>query len=123
MDTPPPIPASGIGALVDKYMSLLGVVGERPILKVRSALGVSWLGRTKWSSHEPHTTTIELQRSIVGDARTLERVLAHEMVHHRDMISMTEGDIAVSRFVKPESHGAAFMQGAEIINAVMGPGF
>ena len=119
--------ASGTAAvdpLVDKYMAMLGIVGERPIVKVTSKLGAGWLGRDRWSSRNPHTTTLELQRSILPDARTLERVVAHEMIHHRDMLALTENEIELAKFgIKPESHGADFLQGAQIINAAMGPGF
>ncbi len=109
---------------IDKYMAMLGIVGERPIVVVKSALGAGWLGRTKWSSRNPHTTTIEFQRSILPDPRTLERVVAHEMVHHRDMLAMTDQEIELAKIgIKPATHGDNFTQGAAIINAVMGAGF
>lgn len=109
---------------VTKYMDLLGIVGERPVIKLRSNLGSKWLGRSSWSSKRPNTTILELQQSILGDDRTLERVIAHEMIHHRDAIAISAEDIVLMGLgIKPESHGATFREGAAQINAVMGPGF
>jgi hypothetical protein len=107
-------------------MALLGVVGvgERPILHVVSGLGKKWLGRDVWKSGTPKTTTLELRRSILGDPRTLERVVAHEMVHHLNFVSMTPDDIEAARLgIKPPSHGQDFLHGAALVNSVMGDGF
>jgi hypothetical protein len=109
---------------VTKYMGVLGIVGERPIVKLRSNLGSKWLGRSTWSSKRPHSTILELQQSILSDDRTLERVIAHEMIHHRDALAISTNDIVLMGVgIKPESHGASFREGAARINAVMGPGF
>ena len=87
-------------------------------------VGSKWLGRSSWSSKRPHTTLLELQQSILGDDRTLERVIAHEMIHHRDALAISDNEMALMRVgIKPESHGASFHEGAARINAVMGPGF
>jgi hypothetical protein len=113
-----------INEYVAKYMTMLGIKGEPPIVKIRSNLGSTWLGRTSWTSARPHTTTIELQQSIIGDAPTLERVIAHEMIHHRDSIAISESDLRMIKLgIKPDSHGAAFREGAARINEIMGPGF
>jgi hypothetical protein len=115
---------AAIDDLIDKYMQMLSIDGAKPIVVVRSRIGASWLGRDSWTSRMPHTTTLELQRSIVGDPRTLERVVAHEMVHHRDSLAMTPEQLRLVKLgIKPASHGASFRQGASIINAVMGPDF
>jgi hypothetical protein len=116
--------ASRIDGHVTKYMGLLEINGAPPILKLRSNLGSKWLGRSTWSSRRPHTTLLELQQSILGDDRTLERVIAHEMIHHRDALAISENDVVLMRVgIKPESHGASFREGAARINEVMGPGF
>lgn len=113
-----------IDDLIDKYMRMLSIDGAKPVVVVKTRIGASWLGRDRWTSRMPHTTTMELQRSIVGDPRTLERVVAHEMVHHRDNLALTPEQIHLVRLgIKPDSHGASFRQGAAIINAVMGPDF
>lgn len=113
-----------VGGYVDKYAAILGVDGERPVVKFRDNLGSTWLGRSTWSPSRPGTTLLELQRSILGDERTLERVVAHEMIHHRDALAMSEDQIALLRAgIRPESHGATFREGAARVNAVMGSDF
>lgn len=109
---------------VTKYMDILGVTGEAPIVKLRSNLGSAWLGRSTWSTKNPNTTLLEIQQAIIGDERTLERVIAHEMIHHRDALMLSEADIARIRLgIKPAEHGTSFHEGAERINAIMGPDF
>ena len=109
---------------VTKYMGILDIAGERPVVKLRSNLGSSWLGRSTWSSKNPHTTLLEIQQSILGEDRTLERVIAHEMIHHRDALAISADTMALIRIgIKPEAHGASFREGADRINAVMGPEF
>ena len=116
--------AAAIDGYVTKYMGILEIAGERPSIKLRSNLGSKWLGRSSWSSKRPHTTLLELQQSILGDDRTLERVIAHEMIHHRDALAISENDVVLMHVgIKPESHGASFREGAARINAVMGSGF
>jgi len=113
-----------IEGYVSKYMDLLDVAGARPVVKLRSNLGSSWLGRSTWSSKQPHTTLLEIQQAILGDDRTLERVIAHEMVHHRDALAISEGEMALLRLgIKPAAHGSSFREGAARINAVMGEDF
>jgi len=109
---------------VAKYMAMLDIHGDPPIVKIRNNLGSQWLGRSTWTPSKPHTTLLELQQSILWDAPTLERVVAHEMIHHRDALAISENEVALLKFgIKPESHGASFREGAEKINAVMGAGF
>lgn len=116
--------ADRIDALVTKYMQILQIGGERPVIKLRSQLGSKWLGRSTWSASRPQTTLLELQTSILGDDRTLERVIAHEMIHHRDALAISASDLALLRVgIKPESHGASFREGADLINGIMGPDF
>jgi len=80
--------------LVDKYMDMLDVVGMTPRVVVRDNLGSKWLGRTVWTPRDPETTVVQLQRSVLDDPGTLERVLAHEMIHHKEMLELTEADKA-----------------------------
>jgi hypothetical protein len=117
------VPAS-VGRYVTKYLAILGVHGEPPVVRLRDNLGARWLGRSTWSPSRPDTTLLELQRSILGDDRTLERVVAHEVIHHRDALAMSEGEVALLRLgIKPESHDATFREGAARINAIMGTDF
>ncbi len=112
-----------VDTVVSKYMSILSIE-HRPTVKLRSNLGAGWLGRCSWSTRAPNTSLIELQRSILSDERTLERVIAHEMVHHRDYMEMSADTVALLRIgIKPPGHGQSFLEGAQEINAVMGEDF
>ena len=98
---------------VAKYMAMLEVDGERPRVVLRDDRGAAWAGRTDWSADRPRATTMEFQRRFLGDDRFLERVVAHEMVHHRNYLAGTED----------ERHGPSFREGAARINVVMGRDF
>lgn len=115
-----------IDVFVEKYMDVLGILRARPVpvIKIRNNLGAIWHGRTLWKSTSPDTTIVELQKSILADERTLERVIAHEMVHHRDLLSMSPATLALMKLgIYPQEHGKSFLEGAARINAVMGANF
>ena len=100
---------------VTKYMDVLQIDGERPVIKVRDN-SKAWAGRADRHPERP-TTLIELQKKWLSQGakhdKFTERVVAHEMVHHRNYLAGTED----------EKHGPAFREGAARVNAVMGPGF
>jgi hypothetical protein len=112
---------SRISAMSDKYLAILGFEGVRPSIKLSGRVAAKWLGRCK-----PHSktfdgetrrravvaTTIEILRSVCSDERTLERVIAHEVVHHVQFLTQNRG-----------GHGADFLDRAARINAVAGAGF
>jgi hypothetical protein len=125
MATPTPSDLTAqINGYVTKYTGILGITGDLPVVKIRDNLGSKWLGRVTWVPSRPHTTVLELQRAILGDEPTLERVIAHEMIHHRDALAISDNEVVLLRFgINPESHGASFREGASRINAVMGPDF
>ena len=106
--------------LVAKYMQILNV-DAAPRVVVRDNMGSRWLGRTMFWIKNPTTSTIELQRQVFEDDRTLERIIAHEMIHHSDYLSFDERTLALLRAgIKPPGHGATFLKKAEQINKIMG---
>ena len=110
--------------LVDKYAAVLGFDGPRPHIDIADNLGSEWLGITELSTRDLTTTTITLQARILDDPLTCEKVLAHEMVHHWELMNLDAGDLArLNMGIRPPSHGESFHQGAAIINSVMGAGF
>lgn len=110
--------------LVEKYADILGFDGPKPHLEIADNLGSDWLGITSMSMRDPTTTTITLQARILDDPVTCEKVLAHEMVHHVEMMNLDAGDLVRLKMgIKPPSHGESFHRGAAIINAVMGDNF
>jgi hypothetical protein len=96
---------------VSKYMEVLQVAGPRPRVELVSGTAANWAART---DQDPPTTLIELRAKLFSDSdKFLERVVAHEMIHHRNYLAGAED----------EQHGPAFREGADRINAIMGRGF
>jgi hypothetical protein len=116
-----------IDALVQKYMQMLAIQGLPPRIVIRNNLGARALGSCWWTSRAPETTTITLQRVVLANQRTLERVLAHEMIHHRDDRELTQADPARVRLAllraRANRHGESFHEGAALVNRLMGEGF
>jgi len=114
-----------IDEYVAKYMQMLGAADEPPpIIQIRNNLGSKWLGRTTWKGRAPETTTIELQQVIVNHPATLERVVAHEIVHHVEALQMTEVEKRrVELGIPLPSHGRHFFDLAARINREMGDNF
>lgn len=128
--------------LVRKYMGVLGL-HTAPDLKVSNRLGARMLGSCRWRPGQP-TTTITVEKSVMDDAATLERIVAHEMAHHAvflDNIRELEATVQqygaeagphVQRYVRTlqlrtkfsaGGHGDDWLRYAEIINAKMGSKF
>lgn len=106
--------------IVAKYMGVLGV-DDPPEITIVDNLGSTWLGICRWAANDPSTSHIKLQRRILAHPATLDRVLAHEMVHHWEFMSLTPEQVNLVRFgIKPESHGPKFLEGAAKINRLMG---
>jgi len=130
---------SGVGAdkalalqkierFMGKYTKILGTPGPLPKVKLRNALSAGWFGRLTYALCNIPAAEIELQQCILGDDRTLERVVAHEMVHYDEARSLSAADITKIRDylrvgIKPQDHGKGFLQRADQINKVMGPSF
>jgi hypothetical protein len=117
-----------IDRFMAKYAEILGTSGPLPKLKLRNALSAGWFGRLTYRLSDIPAAEIELQQCILGDDRTLERVVAHEMVHYDEARSLSAADIDQIRSylqmgVKPQEHGKGFLQRAEQINKVMGQNF
>jgi hypothetical protein len=101
--------------LVLKYSNVFHV--EPPSVSMKDNLGSKWLGRTIWSPRTPRTTHMQLQKSILDDQKTLERVIAHEIVHHVEFLSMSENNLARIRLgFRPTAHGQRFFELAKIVN-------
>jgi hypothetical protein len=111
--------------LADRYLGILGFQGPRPNFKIVDNLGSDWLGRTTFSTRNTETTIIEIQASVLDDLPTLERIVAHEIVHHWEFLArMDPRDFLLFKIgIKPPSHGPSFQEGAAMINAVKGDGF
>lgn len=123
--------------LIKKYLHILDSEDlEAPAVSVvKAKLGRCWLGLNSWYWTRPTTTHIEIDERVTDHMHTLERIFAHEMVHHvehvrlgqKHMDVLTSGNRhAIKRFlslVKSSGHGRSFHEGAAKVNAVMGKDF
>jgi hypothetical protein len=117
-----------IERFMGKYAKILGAPGLLPKVKLRNALSAGWFGRLTYRLSDISAAEIELQQCILGDDRTLERVVAHEMVHYDEARSLSAAHISrildcLQMGIKPQEHGEGFLQRADRINKVMGAGF
>ena len=110
--------------IATRCMEILGHTGQPPEFVIVNNLGSEWLGRCTWRSSRLDTTLIELQHRALANQTTLERVLAHEMVHHWEFSQLTESQLAGLKIgIRPASHGRLFFEGAAKINSFMGDNF
>lgn len=130
--------AAVLAPLVRKYMDMLGV-GLVPTVKISDRIGAKALGTTLWRILADQPSTITIQKSVLGDPATLERVLAHEMAHHavncdrdRELQKIVSGSAPADsrarvrdyvRQFQGLGHGKDWQAYAEVVNAKMGSGF
>lgn len=104
-----------------KYGRLLGEP-SLPKIVIRDNLGSKWLGRLTFRKGSENV--MEIQARALVDERTLERIVAHEMAHHVEMLGLTERDMSLLKVgIRPQSHGDRWKELAAKINAVAGAGF
>lgn len=110
--------------LIDKYIAMFGHEIPRPVIKIKDNLGSRWLGQCVFNYDNNSTSVINLQKSIFDDPNTLERIVAHEMVHHLDyMLNKEEKMKYRGSKYKPNGHGSFFREWAQVINSKMGKDF
>ena len=117
---------SEIPAYIHEIMSHFPVDLPEPNVQVVNRSGVRWLGRTTWVPGEPNTT-IFIQKAVTGDAESLKRVLAHELVHHLEYLTKWL-PLARSRNLNQlmsieGAHGRFFQTWATRLNSVYGADF
>lgn len=116
-----------IRPLVRAYLEMLGVdVAEEPAMVVQDNVGSRWLGRwsMRWKAGLPGQPVIQIQRSVLSDQRTLERVVAHEVVHHVQYLQMDPAEFNLLRLgIRPLGHGESFRRIAAILNEKIGEDF
>jgi len=104
-----------------------------PKIKIVNSITAPWLGRTSYSrAKDKENTLLEVQKSITGDEKTLDRIVAHELIHHWQFMTMyahPDGDAEWEKYQKERKlgiaqsrggHGEDFHKWAAKINAVMG---
>lgn len=105
---------SDITALAKKFLNLYFKDENLPvpIIKIRNNVASKWLGMCKWARGSKNTT-IEIQKSIVDNEKSLSRVLIHELVHHWVFLT------------SPTDHGhdGPWLKKAEELNKTLGAGY
>jgi len=103
-----------------------------PRIKIVNRMTAGWLGRDVYAPRiDKANTTLEIQKSITNDEKTLDRVICHELIHHWDFLSKfahpEQGKENWDKHVthkrlgfKSDGHGKEFQEWAAKINAVMG---
>jgi hypothetical protein len=78
----------------------------------------------KWKAGLPGRPVIQIQRVVLPDPHTLERVVAHEVVHHAQYLRMDPAEFELLKLgIRPIGHGKSFHDIATVINAKVGDGF
>ena len=113
-----------VQSLLEKYLQFFGARSVPPI-SLHNNLSPRWLGRTLWAPSTPNNTKIQLQRAVLQDPRTLERVIAHEIVHHIDLTTLPDSTVNCMRLgrCKHDGHGARFRALAQKVNDAVGSDF
>lgn len=111
-----------IESYLERYLKLFGS-RSMPKVSVHNNLNSPWLGRTVWYTQRPQSTEMQFQKSILQDPRTLERVVAHEVVHHVHFTSIDSDNIRCIRLKQckmPPGHGEEFFRLAKVVNDAVG---
>lgn len=120
---------AAVKRLVSKYRGLLDLKAT-PEIVVSDNLKSRWLGRmVHWPNNPEKGYQLQLQRRVMVDENTLERVIAHEMAH---MVVAVENHALNADFIargitikdSAEGHGDRWQEIARKISSLVGkPGF
>jgi len=93
---------------------------EDVTIKIANHATPKWLGRaysTEDKNGKLTSNVIELQKAILGNEKTLRRVLAHELIHSWEYQSVPR------KKRDKDGHGKFFLEQAAIINKKLGADF
>jgi len=85
-----------------------------PIIKIVNQLSVNWLGRCIFKFSQPDVTTIQIQKGLLADEKSLHRILCHELIHHANFLKSGGKD---------KGHSGYFMEMAAKFNIKYGAGY
>jgi GNAT superfamily N-acetyltransferase len=127
--TAKPSDIAKVQPILQEFMHFLAPGLPLPHIQVVDNLKARWLGRCKWDPlMDDTTTTIELQRSILNDDKTLRRVIAHELCHHDWYLTywrkLHPRDQRTLKFRDRDiGHGDEWKKRTDAFNAAFGAGF
>lgn len=92
-----------------------------PVIKIVDDRGPHWLGKCRYAPNElPGNCTILIQKKILGDSETLDRVMAHELIHHLEyMLTSQTQNVRTMRWTT-RGHGQFFHEWERRINSQVG---
>lgn len=111
---------------MNKFFPMIKVIPE---IKIVDHTKVKWAGRSEAgydidNPQIPKNTVMKIQRAILDDETTLKRVIAHELIHHWQALTLDPKEVIKAAETGNDiSHGESFMKWSEKINSVMGPDF
>ena len=96
------IDLSKIANLIDKYLVILQASHTpHPNIKLKDNIAADVLGTLRHTiPHDPNSPQVrvmEIQKSVMNDAKTLERVVAHETIHLVDSYEYTPQQLSLIR--------------------------
>lgn len=99
-----------------------------PVFRIVDQLSSRWLGRCTFDPKKPITTLIEVQKRVLGDPKSLERILAHELVHHADFMLHSAPLVHDARAYRQQrnsnkDHAGWFAEQMQRINGLRGKNF
>lgn len=105
------------GVIAWKYARILEL-DTIPQIKIRDNQTSRWLGRYHYvAGMYDRMNLMEIQRRVMFDVRSLERIVAHEMVHHADFLNSPKDEV---RWL---DHGPRWQLFADRVNRAMGDDF
>jgi len=119
-----------IKKLLDRFFKEYNL--PMPRIKIANNVASRWLGRCGYTpSVDKFNTTMEIQKRITNDEKTLDRILAHELIHHLNFIEKyahpEHGEDNWKKYSQmkrigfsDDPHGKQFKEWADKINMVMG---
>jgi len=92
-----------------------------PNFKLSNETNPRALGVCKWKKGEP-TTTIVIQKTVLDDVDSLKRVIAHELIHHWQYLTLDmDKHFRLSKYGGGiDFHGKTFDDKAHEMNSVLG---
>jgi hypothetical protein len=127
-------PSAPLAAIATELLAV--VVADLPVPTVRVVdhLGDAWLGLCEYRPGADNTT-LYVQKRILGDVATVQRVVAHEICHHVEFLTAwraaqargeTKQTYALVQRMQNRvhgGHGAGFRALAAVFNAKYGAGY
>lgn len=108
--------------LAKKYMAMLGIKTPVPKFEIVERLAWHWIARTTFQlTGGKSNSLIQIQRGATVDKQTIERIVAHEVIHHVHHVTMSPLEQFYTNLSGIyDGHGSWFSNAARLIGAKVG---